>query len=201
MRRQKTRLPLLVQGKRNVRCVENRLIEKDDTGAPRNADLAVFVDVDFVCTYKPVVMTGSARRIARLLQPVQVRAEKQHSFGAAASLQVSGARCRRRGGAACGKARLGRCKWRWLAWNRRELENRLVHEAALSAEVEPQIIPLEHVALLLESHVARGFELLLRAFIAQPIAEYQLTRAAQLHVAFGDRFLFRVSLQPISFDE
>jgi hypothetical protein len=78
---------------------------------------------------------------------------------------------------------------------------RLVEEADEFVDLQLQQRPLEHVARLVDVHVAGGTRHVGRLVVFQPFRAHHRVAAAQLGIAFDHRFLFGAALDAIAFHE
>jgi hypothetical protein len=121
---------------------------------------------------------------------------KEQPVGGSATLQPERTRRLRRQGFIRRGARrhvLGR--------DRAQPEPRVFHEAPFGSQIEPQTIAFDHVASLLEPHIAFGVELFVRRLIAEPVGGERLVEPPQLYIPFSLDLLFGTALQPVGFHE
>ena len=194
VRRQETGFTLLVQRKRQVGRVEERVIQEHDARAARDADVAAFVDVELAGADEPVVVARTAGRVVRLLGAILLRALKEQPLGIASrgSVVRNAVRSVRSPGRASGGAVRAR---------RRKREDRLVHEAAVCRQVVAQPFALDHVARGLETHVAARGELVLGRVVTHFVGGKRHPAPAQAHVAFGFGFPVGVPANLVGLDE
>ena len=151
MRCQESRLPLLVQGERQVRRVKYRLTHEYDAGITGGPDIAVLVDVQLCASYVPIVVARLAGRVLGALCAILASPFEQQALRAAAGITAAEAR---RGGRGRGdRTRVTR--------NLRKRITGRIHEAAVGPQVVTQPRAFYDVAPPLDAHVSNRRDLIL----------------------------------------
>jgi hypothetical protein len=199
VRREEARLALPLQRERDVRRIEDRVIEEDEARAAGDARVAALVEIHLLRADEPVVVAGAAGRVARALEAVVVGALEEQPLGGAAPLQRLGGGPRgNRAGDREHRSRIGRLRRRQ---DRAQPDRRLFEESPLGAEVEPQAIAFEQIAAVLGAHVAFRFEQRELRFVAHRVGRERLAEPPKNHSAFGLDGFFAFAAQRVRFNE
>ena len=141
--------------------------------AARGADLAVFVDFEFLGAHEPVGFADIAGGVIAVEYAVLVVAFHFDAFGVAVAARGIDL----------------------------HLVGGFFDRAAAAVELHAHFRAFEHVAALLEPHIAARAHLVFGLVITQPVGIDGLAAPAQAHGAFSLEFAVLVALQVVGIDK